>query len=102
MPKTTQKQRAFVSVDDYARAGRLSRRSLSKIKNLALNTDIIDRLVLERVRAGLTQTELSRRLGSSQSYISKFEDSLDAELTIGEIDRYCMALNLKVGLFIKS
>lgn len=98
MPKTTQSRRTFASIEDYARAGRLSGRSLAKIKGLARGTEIIDRLVLERIRAGLTQTELARRMGSSQSYVSKLEDNEDAGLTLGEIDRYCAALGIKVGL----
>lgn len=102
MPKATHPRRTFTSLEDYARSGRLSARSLARIKDLAKGTEVIDRLVLERVRAGLTQTELARRLGSSQSYVSKLEDSLDADLTLGEIDRYCAALGITAGLSLKA
>lgn len=98
MPKTIPTRKAFASLEDYARAGRLSGRSLAKIKDLARGTAILDRLVLERVRAGLTQAEMARRLGTSQSWVSKLEDSEDADLTLGEIDRYSAALGIKAGL----
>ena len=102
MPKTTQTRRGFASIEDYARAGRLSGRALAKVKGLARGTEIIDRLVLERVRAGLTPAERARRMGSSQSYVSKLEDSEDSDLTLGEIDRYCAALGIKAGLSLTN
>lgn len=102
MPKATQPRRTFASLEDYAQSRRLSARSLANIKDLAKGTEVIDRLVLERVRAGLTQTELARRLGTSQSYVSKLEDSVDADLTLGEIDRYSAALGITAGLSLKA
>jgi DNA-binding Xre family transcriptional regulator len=102
MAKSRQSRRSFASIEDYARAGRVSGRTLARIKELSRETEVIDRLVLERVRAGLTQTELARRLGTSQSYVSKLEDSLDDDLTLGEIDRYCAALGIKAGLSLKA
>lgn len=98
MSKATQPRRTYASLEDYARSGRLSARSLARIKCLAKGTEVIDRLVLERVRGGLTQAEMARRLGTSQSWVSKLEDSEDADLTLGEIDRYSAALGMKAGL----
>lgn len=102
MPKTTQPRRTFASLEDYARTGRLSGRALARIKDLAKGTEIIDRLMLERVRAGLTQAELARRLGTSQSWVSKLEASEDADLTLGDIERYSAALGIKAGLSLTN
>jgi DNA-binding Xre family transcriptional regulator len=96
------KRKTFTSLEDYARSGRLSARTLARIHELSRGTELIDRLVLERVRAGLTQAELARRLRTSQSYVSKLEDSHDADLTLGEIDRYCAALGISAGLSLKG
>jgi len=101
MAKPNPRRNTFTSLEDYARGGRLLGRTLARIKGLARDTELIDRLVLERVRAGLTQTELARRLRTSQSYVSKLEDSVDADLTLGEIDRYCAALGISAGLRLK-
>lgn len=98
MAKTVHRRRTFTSLEDYAGAGHLSGRTIARIRTLARETEIIDRLVLERVRAGLTQTALARRMGCSQSYISKLEDSADADITLGEIDRYCAVLGITAGL----
>lgn len=80
----------------------LSRATLARIQRLSRQTQTIDRLVIERVRAGLNQAELARRMGCSQSYISKLEDSKDADLKLGEIERYCAALGIKADLRFKS
>jgi DNA-binding Xre family transcriptional regulator len=101
MAKSNPRRKTFSSLEEYARGGRLSGRTLAQIRQLARDTEVIDRMVLERVRAGLTQTELARRLGTSQSYVSKLEDSADADLTLGEIDRYCAALGISAGLSLK-
>ena len=79
----------------------LSRAMLARIRALSRQTQTIDRLVIERVRAGLNPAELARRLGCSQSYISKLEDSKDADLKLGEIERYCAALGITVDLRLK-
>lgn len=102
MTKTSQGRRTFSSIEAYARAGHIPASALARIQRLSRQTQTIDRLVIERVRAGLNQAELARRMGCSQSYISKLEDSKDADLKLGEIERYCSALGITADLRFKS
>ena len=56
-------------------------------------------LARERVRQGLSQKEVASRMGVSQSKICRMEDSLDADLSFGDIESYAHALGLDVNLF---
>lgn len=65
----------------------------ARVAGLKGRTQVVDWLVSERTRAGLTQSELAARLRCSQSRISKLEDSADADLRLGDIAAYCRALS---------
>ena len=47
-----------------------------------------------REAAGLTQSELAKRLGVSQPAVSRMENSTPGDLTAGEIVALCDALGL--------
>ena len=47
---------------------------------------------LARLSAGLSQKDVARRMDRTQSWVSKFEDRLDADLTLGDIQAYCQAI----------
>ena len=66
------------------------------VKGLSAKTRLVDRLIIARVKSGLTQTQLAARLKCSQSRISKLEDSVDAELTLGEVQAYAKGVGMKV------
>ena len=51
-----------------------------------------------RCTAGLTQAELAKKSGMTQSKISKIEHAADRDLSIGEILDYCTALNFHVNV----
>jgi transcriptional regulator with XRE-family HTH domain len=52
---------------------------------------IIDALVAERKKAGITQTELAHKLGKPQSFISKTENN-ERRLDIVEFFHICRAI----------
>lgn len=52
---------------------------------------IIDALVAERKKAGITQTELAHKLGKPQSFISKTENK-ERRLDIVEFFHICRAI----------
>ena len=56
-------------------------------------------LARERAKRGLSQKEVALRMGISQSKVCRMEDSLDADLSYGDIESYAHALGLDVSLF---
>ena len=56
-------------------------------------------LARERAKRGLSQKEVALRMGVSQSKVCRMEDSLDADLSYGDIESYAHALGLDVSLF---
>ncbi len=54
-----------------------------------------------RERAGLTQEQLARRLGQTQSFVSKCERG-ERRLDIVEVRRICAALKIDFPRFIAS
>ena len=51
--------------------------------------------------AGVTQTELAARIGTDQSYVSKYE-RCERRLDYVEIRAICVALELEPAKFIKA
>ena len=56
-------------------------------------------LARERAKRGLSQKEVALRMGISQSKVCRMEDSLDADLSYGDIESYAHALGVDVSLF---
>ena len=54
-----------------------------------------------REQAGLTQTDLAKRLGVGQSYVSKIENG-DRKIEVAELVLVCRALGIDPVKFIKS
>lgn len=100
MKTDLKKSRTYASVDALVLGLGLPRTIRTRVARLNVSTRVIDRLVLERTRTGLTQAVLARRMGCTQSRISKLEDSTDANLTLGEINAYCAALGVSANLSV--
>jgi len=58
-------------------------------------TATISELVLNRVKQGLTQREVARRMGVSPSKVCRMEDSVDADLSYDDIQKYSDAIGLR-------
>lgn len=56
---------------------------------------IKDRLMVERCLKDLTMKEMAARLGWTMKRLIAFEESLDADLTLGDIGEYATALGMK-------
>src|SRR5207248_10446034 len=67
---------------------RLSRRQLIKV------------LTVLRSRAGLSQQELAQKLGRTQSKVSKLEGSDDADVRLGDVVDYAVAVGHEVRVFL--
>ena len=92
--------RTYRSVDDMLR-GHGYRRVAEAVRQLSAKTKLIDQLILARVAAGLTQSQLAAKLRCSQSRISKIEDSHDADLSLGDIHAYARVVGLKLELALR-
>ena|SRR5712692_607079 len=84
--------------------------SLKRLQDPALKTytmEEVARLVFGnnlqacRERAGLTQEELARRLGCTQSYISQIEQA-DARPTLGTLQKVTAALGCPLGDLVRK
>ncbi len=55
----------------------------------------------QRLRKGLSQKEVGKRMGCSQSKVSKIESKPDGDITIGELSDFAFALGYKIDLVAK-
>lgn len=85
--------RRYRNVDDLRKAGIISAQTAERVRAAGARTRVITHLVCQRLKAGLSQKEVASRLRRTQSWVSKFEDRVDAELTLGEIQAYCRAVS---------
>jgi ribosome-binding protein aMBF1 (putative translation factor) len=63
---------------------------------------LVKRLCVLRARAGMSQQQLADKLGCTQSKISKFESSDDADLRFGDMVEYAAAVNHELRLLLVS
>ena len=82
----------YRNVEDLRRAGIISKETAQRVRAAGERTKVITHLVCQRLKAGLSQKDVARRMDRTQSWVSKFEDRADAELTLGEIQAYCQAV----------
>ena len=82
----------YRNVEDLRRAGIISSETALRVRAAGVRTKVITDLVCQRLSAGLSQKDVARRMDRTQSWVSKFEDRLDAELTLGDIQAYCQAI----------
>jgi ribosome-binding protein aMBF1 (putative translation factor) len=92
--------RTYRNVDEMLR-GHGYRRVADAVRQLSAKTKVIDQLILARVAAGLTQSQLAVKLRCSQSRISKIEDSQDVDLSLGDIQAYARIVGLKLQLELR-
>ncbi len=59
---------------------------------------IIKDLMIKRATSGLSQKDVARSFGCTQSKISKLESMTDSELTIGDLAKYSRALGLELRI----
>lgn len=63
--------------------------------------EILDGLIAERKRLGLTQWDVARATGTDQSQISKLERG-ERRLDVIDYLRYCRALGADPGVFLQG
>jgi transcriptional regulator with XRE-family HTH domain len=83
----------FRSVDELLHASGLPAEVKSAYDSAQRATAVCHRLSLMRTRAGISQAQMGKHLGLSQSAVSKLEAGTDETLTLGQIRVYCLATN---------
>jgi hypothetical protein len=91
-PPASARPARFRNLADLRRTGIISAATARKVQAAGGRTKIITQLVCQRLSAELSQKDVARRLGRTQSWVSKFEDRTDAELTFGDVQAYCQAI----------
>jgi len=69
-------------------------------KALAPRYALISKLIEARIKKGLTQKELAKRLGTKQSAIARIESGR-ANLSLRYIEKMTVAMNLKFTIQLK-
>jgi transcriptional regulator with XRE-family HTH domain len=96
-PKILEGQYRSVAEMLRATAGR---ETAEAFENSRAETRLIDALMILRNKAGLTQQDLARKLGCTQSKVSKMEASLDADLRFGDIVAYAQAVGHSLDILL--
>lgn len=65
-------------------------------------TAIVNALEGIRVRKGLRQKDVAERMKVSESTVSRFEDSRDEDLRVGDLVKYAGAVGMKLTLFMED
>jgi transcriptional regulator with XRE-family HTH domain len=81
-------------VRDQSEDKELGERAAEKLER----RNIIHELIGVRIARGLSQGDMAKKMGCSQSKVSKFENSKDDDLRIGDFHRYTDALGLEMTI----
>ena len=68
-----------------------SPKSVAGLRRKAAETDFTAMLEARRQAAGLTQSEVAKRMGVTQSTVSRLESDRWQDLRLGELDAYLRA-----------
>ncbi len=82
----------YRNLEEHRKTGIISTETTRRVRVAGQRTLVITQLVCQRLSAELSQKDVARRMGRTQSWVSKFEDRTDAELTLGDIQAYCQAI----------
>jgi transcriptional regulator with XRE-family HTH domain len=65
-----------------------------------ISQQIVDLLVAERTRQGLSQAEIARRMGAATSWVQHIEYNKQSGRQVSALQRYADALNLDLEVSI--
>lgn len=85
----------FGSVSEMLRETGAAPALVDALEQRVAERALVKHLVVQRVHHGFSQADMAQRLGRTQSWVSKFEASRDAELRLGEVEQYLAALGLQ-------
>ena len=93
------KKTGFSSVADLARVAFEDDADLAaELESELSSRQVVRALFAMRSARGVSQAEIASQLECSQSRVSKIENGVDADLSIGELEAYAKALDCDVML----
>lgn len=64
-----------------------------------INTrQIAKTLFAMRCKSGLTQADIAKKMGCTQGKVSKIENVLDTDISMGDLLKYCSAMNMQLEI----
>ncbi len=92
MAMRTTKSRPHRDVFTLAASLGYTPKEVAGLRQKVADTDFAARLEARRQSAGLTQAEVARRMGVTQSTVSRLESDRWQDLRLGELDAYLRAI----------
>jgi DNA-binding XRE family transcriptional regulator len=92
MATRTTKSRTHRDVFSLAVSLGYTPKALAGLRQKVADTDFTAKLEARRHSAGLTQAEVARRMGVTQSTVSRLESDRWQDLRLGELDAYLRAV----------
>ena len=92
MAAHTTKSRPHRDVFSLAASLGYTPKAVAALRQKVAETDFTARLEARRHLAGLTQVEVARRMGVTQSTVSRLESDRWQDLRLGELDAYLRAV----------
>jgi DNA-binding XRE family transcriptional regulator len=92
MATRTTKSRQHRDVFTLAASLGYTPKAVAGLRQKVADTDFTAQLEARRQSAGLTQAEVARRMGVTQSTVSRLESDRWQDLRLGELDAYLRAI----------
>jgi transcriptional regulator with XRE-family HTH domain len=90
--------RKYASVDALLSGEELSQELRTKVSELKSETRVVLQLAQLRQMAGITQEDMAKHLGVTQSAVSKLETGRDEDVTLREIREYARVTDQRIAV----
>ena len=90
--------RQFKSVSDLVQTISDSAATAELVEQKIAERVIVSQLIAMRLKRDLSQGDIAKEMGCTQSRVSKLENGLDQDLTLADIQAYLKALNMQMGV----
>ena len=88
--------RQFKSVSDLVRTISDSAVTAELVEKKIAERAIVSQLIAMRLKRDLSQGDIAKEMGCTQSRVSKLENGLDKNLTFADIEAYLKALQMQM------
>jgi len=101
----TQKQettvgKQYANIPEMLSGSKADRTLINEVDDEIRRREIVMAISALRARKGLTQSDIAKIVGCSQSRISKIEASCDEELKIGDLAAYLKAIEMDLAMLL--